>query len=293
MKTHKRYTPYTLKWVIVILAFLNTSFYASAQTGDNKPDSLKTTGKKVPMLPVVMLNNKFYKDLKITHPQKATGLLPDSDGDGITDQFDLEPNTPKGADVDTHGRAVDTDGDSVPDWKDKEKLTRQECFPTDTNGVGVCPDPSCCREYRQEPDIFPIGCALNDLPSIKFKPGSITLDKIAKQLLDSLTGVIAANPACRIFIKAYVSESSEASQQVSWDKAYTVLNYLVETKGLSYTRFIFSFAFPGDADKVTLEATTSDGPYFSPAPYPRSSKIKNLNFKEVEKRYHFTGYGQY
>ena len=49
--------------------------------------------------------------------------LDDADGDGVTDQFDLEPNTPAGAKVDSHGRAIDTDGDGIPDYKDKEILT--------------------------------------------------------------------------------------------------------------------------------------------------------------------------
>jgi hypothetical protein len=30
--------------------------------------------------------------------------------------------------VDTHGRALDTDGDGVPDYLDKELLTQQKCF---------------------------------------------------------------------------------------------------------------------------------------------------------------------
>jgi OOP family OmpA-OmpF porin len=42
-------------------------------------------------------------------------VLPDGDGDGVTDQFDLEPNTPKGCPVDSHGVSKDTDGDGVPD----------------------------------------------------------------------------------------------------------------------------------------------------------------------------------
>ena len=47
------------------------------------------------------------------HPKP---VLPDSDGDGVTDQFDRE-QTPAGVAVDAHGVNHDTDGDGVPDAK--------------------------------------------------------------------------------------------------------------------------------------------------------------------------------
>ena len=37
----------------------------------------------------------------------------DNDGDGVSDAFDMESNTPKGALVDGSGRALDLDGDGV------------------------------------------------------------------------------------------------------------------------------------------------------------------------------------
>ena len=81
-----------------------------------------------------------------------TPVLPDADGDGVTDQFDMEPNTPAGVPVDVRGVAKDTDGDGVPDYKDKELLTPQKCFPVDADGVGNCPEPACCTELRNRID---------------------------------------------------------------------------------------------------------------------------------------------
>ena len=69
----------------------------------------------------------------------------DSDGDGVPDQFDKEPNTPAGCPVDFRGVSRDTDGDGVPDCKDKELITPTECQPVDADGVGKCPDPECCK----------------------------------------------------------------------------------------------------------------------------------------------------
>jgi hypothetical protein len=69
--------------------------------------------------------------------------LPDADGDGITDQLDLE-QTPAGVPVDTRGISRDTDGDGVPDALDKELITPGNCQPVDANGVGKCPCPEGC-----------------------------------------------------------------------------------------------------------------------------------------------------
>ncbi len=65
----------------------------------------------------------------------------------LVDQLDKEPNTPAGCPVDTHGVSKDTDGDGVPDCKDKQLITPTECQPVDADGVGKCPDPECCKNY--------------------------------------------------------------------------------------------------------------------------------------------------
>ena len=84
-------------------------------------------------------NNKRFLANKFSHMKLPPTVLPDADGDGVTDQFDKDPNTPKGCPVDTHGISLDTDRDGIPDCKDKEPLTKRECFPVDSLGKGVCP----------------------------------------------------------------------------------------------------------------------------------------------------------
>jgi outer membrane protein OmpA-like peptidoglycan-associated protein len=60
----------------------------------------------------------------------------DADGDGVPDDVDLEPATPKGALVDAQGRALDTDGDGVPDGIDAEPDTPAG-LPVDATGRGL------------------------------------------------------------------------------------------------------------------------------------------------------------
>lgn len=49
----------------------------------------------------------------------------DSDKDGVNDNADLCPGTPKGAKIDSKGCPLDTDEDGVPDYADKEPNTKK------------------------------------------------------------------------------------------------------------------------------------------------------------------------
>lgn len=73
------------------------------------------------------------------------GNKQDKDKDGVRDQKDKCPDTPKGVKVDKHGCPLDTDGDGVPDYLDKCPDTPKEAYnyidangcPLDTDGDGV------------------------------------------------------------------------------------------------------------------------------------------------------------
>jgi len=207
------------------------------------------------------------------HMKLPKPVLDDADGDGVTDQFDLEPNTPKGAPVDSHGVSRDTDGDGVPDFKDKELITPTQCQPVDADGVGKCPDPQCCKDLKAYIDSNGGGghphCNIGDLPSITFKGRSVTLSKDAKALLASTAEKLRNSPNCRIAVIGY-GESSKAAQQLSWDRVNAVINYLVEKEGISSDRFIFRYGQSGGEENTIdlKDATGEEGPNTVPAPHP-------------------------
>jgi OOP family OmpA-OmpF porin len=219
-------------------------------------------------------NNFIYSELNSPkHMKLPKTVLPDADGDGVTDQFDLEPNTPKGAPVDSHGVSKDTDGDGVPDYKDKEVLTQKSCFPVNNDGVGSCPEPACCKEIRDmvsnmKTSAAPTAaqCNVGNLPSIQFK-GNAKLSKEATASLDAVAAKINANPTCKVKVIGY-GASSKAAQQLSWERVNAVIKYLAEKQGISESRLLFVYAQDGDANTVDLQGTTEDGPNTVPAPHP-------------------------
>ena len=205
-------------------------------------------------------------------------VLPDSDGDGVTDQFDLE-QTPAGCPVDSHGVTKDTDGDGVPDCKDKELITPTYCQPVDADGVGKCPVP--CPTCEGCPDLCKgggnaLGCAekMGALPSVEFKKGSNKLSDDAKALLSTVAAKLRNNPGCKVVVIGYCS-SNKKEQQLSWDHVNAVINHMVDNEGISADRFIFNYGQEGgDCNTVDLRvaAEGEEGPNRVEPPHPNLRK---------------------
>ena len=253
--------------------------------------NIGNSAKKVEPLWWINGNNYVYNELnRPQHMKLPAPILPDADGDGVTDQFDMEPNTPSGAPVDVRGVAKDTDGDGVPDYKDKELLTSQKCFPVDADGVGTCPEPTCCKEIRDKiiggdygtttTTTVAANCGLNNLPVITFKKGKTVLTADAIDALNKVATQTKAAPDCRIKVVGH-GASDKTSQQGSWDRVNTVIRYLVEKQGVSQDRFIFSYGEEGDSNTVDLSATKEEGPNTVPAPHPY---LKNKATKTSRKK---------
>jgi outer membrane protein OmpA-like peptidoglycan-associated protein len=223
--------------------------------------------------PLYWLNpmNYIYSELNNPrHMKLPKVVLPDGDGDGVTDQFDLEPNTPRGCPVDSHGVTKDTDGDGVPDCRDKEVLTPLKCFPVNSDGVGTCPEPACCQEIRDLLKNRPVEtaqCTIGGLPSVQFKSGSARLSTAAERVLANAAATIKANPNCNIRVIGY-GAASKSAQQMSWERVNAVIKYLTERQGISESRLLFQYGQDGDDNTVDLQGTTETGPTMVPAPHP-------------------------
>jgi outer membrane protein OmpA-like peptidoglycan-associated protein len=178
-------------------------------------------------------------------------VLPDSDGDGVTDQFDQEV-TPAGCPVDSHGVSLDTDGDGVPDCRDKEKVTPSSWQPVDADGVGkaACPDSTCFEAYmmRRGGD-----CAaqLGSTPSIAFTRGS-SLTSDQRSMLAGVAATLRNNPNCRLTIVSYCTDS-KSKQQSGNARAEAVRRHLVEREGISNDRIsVLTGQQGGDCNTIDL-----------------------------------------
>jgi outer membrane protein OmpA-like peptidoglycan-associated protein len=165
-------------------------------------------------------------------------VLPDTDGDGVTDQFDLE-QTPANCPVDSHGVTKDTDGDGVPDCKEKELITPTYCQPVDADGVGKCPVPcpdpdkcDLCKNCKGGGGDATCATNLGALQPVTFKVNSNKLTDDAKAALATTAAKMRNSPGCKVVVTGYCA-SNKKEQQLSWDRVESVINYLVEKQGIS------------------------------------------------------------
>ncbi|MES2851045.1 MAG: hypothetical protein V4685_18485 [Bacteroidota bacterium] len=196
------------------------------------------------------LNNP--KHMKLPKP-----VFDDTDGDGVTDQLDREPNTPAGCPVDSHGVTKDTDGDGVPDCKDKQLITPTDCQPVDADGVGKCPDPACCTDIKNKLASGELGGGPNadcpaDYPSLTLKGVSLSADN--KAMLATVAGKLKEKPTCNIALTAY-PKADKRSQSLADKKLEAVKNYLVEKLGISEDRITTDKVIDGgDANTIDIKS---------------------------------------
>jgi hypothetical protein len=223
--------------------------------------------KKRSVLPLWWVNpmDHIYNELADPrHMKLPDPVLPDADGDGVTDQFDKCPDTPAGVKVDATGCPMDTDGDGVPDYKDKQLITPTECQPVDADGVGKCPCPG------PECGLTAAGCNLG-AGSICFKANSASLSQDGMNQLANLAAQMKAAPTCKVVVLGNAG-NSKVQQQRSWDRVNAVIEYLSETQQISRDQFIFQYqGGTGDVNCVMFRSAMpgEEGPSNLPPPHPQ------------------------
>jgi hypothetical protein len=208
-------------------------------------------GKKA-IEPLWWINPLDYAYSELNNPKHMKLPKPtyeDSDGDGVVDQLDREPNTPAGVNVSTTGISMDTDGDGVPDSKDKQMITPTECQPVDADGVGKCPEPECCKDLKSAMDAAATGgkgsgnCPC-DYPSLSFSGNTAGLSANAKTMLGSIAEKMKANPGCSITLTGY-PEASKAAQSNCQKRVNAARTYLIEKQGISADRIMINCEIGG------------------------------------------------
>jgi len=111
----------------------------------------------------------------------ATGCPLDSDHDGVPDMDDKCPNTPAGVKVDASGCPIDSDGDGVPDSLDKcpdtpagVAVDASGC-PIDSDGDGVPDSADKCPNSAKGFAVDSDGCEIAPVIHTNFKYNSFTV----------------------------------------------------------------------------------------------------------------------
>jgi len=228
--------------------------------------NLKTKKKSVE--PLYWINPLDHTYSELSYPRHMilpNPVLPDEDGDGVTDQFDKCPHTPPGVAVDVHGCPLDTDGDGVPDYRDKQLITPTECQPVDADGVGKCPCPDGCKDLNNKQN----ACGNIGANTILFSANSSTITVPMEVILSTLAAQMQANPNCKVVIMGGGS-GSKIKEQHSWEHVNSVIEYMSDKKNISRNRFIFKYGEAGDENIVTYRSANVDesGDSNVPPPHP-------------------------
>lgn len=198
------------------------------------------------------------------HMKLPDPVLADDDNDGIANQFDKCPGTPAGVAVDSHGCPLDTDGDGVPDYKDKQLITPTECQPVDADGVGKCP---YCPEGNC--GSTPNACGSIASGTLTFTGTASRISPAMQAQLSTLAAQMKANPTCKVVIVG-MGNVNKKQQQRSWDRVNSVIEYMSEKQLIERNRFIFQYGQSGDANGVMYRSAVAgeEGRDNVPPPFP-------------------------
>jgi OOP family OmpA-OmpF porin len=173
--------------------------------------------------------------------EKARAM--DSDGDGVLDNLDRCPNTPKGVKVDRHGCPLDTDGDGVYDYMDQCPNTPKgvtvdaKGCPPDSDGDGVPDYRDECPDTPKGATVNSVGCwALKGI--VLFDHNKWELKPAAYPLLDEVVTILKKNRDIEGEIQGHTDSTGPETynQRLSEKRAQAVVDYLVQ-HGIDPGRF--------------------------------------------------------
>jgi len=172
-------------------------------------------------------------------PKELNGC-PDSDGDGIADKDDACPNE---AGLAALAGCPDADGDGIAD---KDDQCPNEAGPAENNGCpwpdrdgdgvldkdDLCPDLAGVVANKGCPELpQAVRKALNDYAkTILFDTGKATIKERSEEVLKNVVAILEEYSYARFSIDGHTDSvgSDTLNQKLSEERAYSVMNYLIE-----------------------------------------------------------------
>ncbi|MDA9121196.1 OmpA family protein [Flavobacteriales bacterium] len=188
------------------------------------------------------------------------GLAQDADGDGVSDIFDKEENSPADVAVDGSGRSLDTDGDGVPDYLDADPFTSKGAR-VDENGKELDSDSDGVADSQDIEPNTEAGALVNfqgktinleaaggksttsvsgSLPSIYFKVNSARIDYWSSyDRLAEVAKVMKADSGAKVKVvgSADKTGAEDYNKTLAEKRAQAAVDHLVKIYGLDAGRF--------------------------------------------------------
>lgn len=171
----------------------------------------------------------------------------DTDKDGVLDELDIHPNTPRGVMVYANGAPIDSDKDGTPDYKDKcpfvKGLINNDGCPfvgdRDKDGISdrddKCPDVKGLEKYKGCPDaeslrFTEIVTMLKYSKNIYFDTASNDIkNAYYYTMLDEVAAIMLKNKDITFSVSGYTDDRGEADYNLalSQRRAEEARSYLV------------------------------------------------------------------
>ncbi|GAB3383880.1 OmpA family protein [Spongiibacter taiwanensis] len=170
----------------------------------------------------------------------------DEDGDGVPDESDQCPGTPKGVQVDSVGCPLDGDNDGVADYLDQcpntpagAKVDEVGCS-IDSDNDGVADADDMCPNTPAGQPVMSNGCAEKQsvvLRGVNFELDSAKLTNNAETILDGVATTLSDSPGFNVELQGHTDSTGSDSynMNLSQNRAQSVKNFLVD-KGVSSGR---------------------------------------------------------
>jgi len=195
--------------------------------------------------------------------QDTPSMPADTDGDGVTDNNDQCPGTPRGTRVNASGCVLDSDRDGVADNNDRCPGTPRGATVNsagcelDSDNDGVVNRIDQCLSTPAGQAVNEVGChVIFTLEGVNFDTNSATLTSAAQTKLNVAENILNDNPNINVNIEGHTDSngSDTYNMQLSERRAQSVVNYLAEN-GINRNRM--TAVGKGESSPISTNDTSS------------------------------------
>ena len=179
-------------------------------------------------------------------------MTSDVDGDGVSDMYDIDNETPAGVMVAGNGKALDSDQDGIPDYKDVDPFTPKGAevdeygkeLDDDNDGVGNSIDAEPNTEEGAIVNWQGVTVGGGDavasgvIPSVFFKFDSAALDSHSEDRLIIIAKIMKNNPNIKVDVVGYADQVGDPdyNKKLGEKRANAVVKFLTDAYGIDESR---------------------------------------------------------